>query len=859
MYASRPPPYGVRPRPDLVSPQQQSSAWNSGGDASSTSQSRSAPRVRRPEPVQNIGKYRVIKTIGKGNFAIVKLAKHVPTGRLVAIKIIDKSQLSSSSLQKMCREVKVMKSLNHPNIVKLFEVMETNRTMYLVLEYASGGEIFDYLVTKGRMKESDVRAKFRQIVSAVHYCHQKSIVHRDLKAENLLLDRDFNIKIADFGFSNEFNFHHKLNTFCGSPPYAAPELFQGKKYTGPEVDVWSLGVILYTLITGSLPFDGHNLKELKEKVMKGKYSVPFYVPSDCHRLLRKFLVLNPAKRITLEAAMKDKWLNEGNYGDELQPYTEPVQEIDDERIESMISLGYTREQIDHSLSVHGYDDVWAAYHLLALKAPAPSTPGDSVFCRPVRRTASDLPGTRKPPAARTNCAPRLAEFINIGGITAPLNEIADDEDDDSETVFSSATPHPRPTIDSDRSFIGNESASPIHGVHHLAGLQNKLPRSSVTKMDLSKADESIVLKPDSADPPNGHVPVDTSNDQPVTSKAEEPDPVLESSSDSSECSTEDLQTPRNIPLVTLTRSPTSKRRDNPRTRPSQCATPQTATPSTPATPADQEIWVANSAPTRLMGRNAYRLSSHSDRMPRTDFAARVYPRVNSPQSEVSKTPTNPTRSASFTARQAPVTNLTNGFARFSGIPETPDTSDVESPEQPVVQSNTVVGTRTIPPLLTDSHNNNNQTTKLGGTKFRSSPACASSTVPSCDPATIVGVAETAPNWHVQPVPSGRPSGLYDSGYASASGSRFSRNVPTRQTVHGLPERVSRPSSPPLAHQSDPTLSPPPPDQPVKETPEASGLVCGRRHQHSTFFSRLVARIGRKRNVMNTADVRITSV
>lgn len=133
---------------------------------------------------------------------------------------------ASGQLQ-LFREVRIMKMLDHPNIVKLFQVIETEKTLYLVMEYASGGEVFDYLVLHGRMKEKEARAKFRQIVSAVQYCHQKKIIHRDLKAENLLLDSEMNIKIADFGFSNEFTPGNKLDTFCGSPPYAAPELFQG--------------------------------------------------------------------------------------------------------------------------------------------------------------------------------------------------------------------------------------------------------------------------------------------------------------------------------------------------------------------------------------------------------------------------------------------------------------------------------------------------------------------------------------------------------------------------------------------------------------------------------------------------------
>uniref|UniRef100_A0A6Q2ZDB2 MAP/microtubule affinity-regulating kinase 3 n=1 Tax=Esox lucius TaxID=8010 RepID=A0A6Q2ZDB2_ESOLU len=341
----------------------------------------SLPRCRNSvasttEEQPHIGNYRLLKTIGKGNFAKVKLARHLLTGREVAVKIIDKTQLNPTSLQKfrilhskqLFREVRIMKILNHPNIVKLFEVIETEKTLYLIMEYASGGEVFDYLVAHGRMKEKEARAKFRQIVSAVQYCHQKRIVHRDLKAENLLLDADMNIKIADFGFSNEFTLGSKLDTFCGSPPYAAPELFQGKKYDGPEVDVWSLGVILYTLVSGSLPFDGQNLKELRERVLRGKYRIPFYMSTDCENLLKKLLVLNPGKRGSLEQIMRDRWMNVGHEEEELKPHQEPEPDWNDtKRIELMITMGFPKEEITDALTGQKYDETMATYLLLGRK------------------------------------------------------------------------------------------------------------------------------------------------------------------------------------------------------------------------------------------------------------------------------------------------------------------------------------------------------------------------------------------------------------------------------------------------------------------------------------------------------------
>uniref|UniRef100_A0A3B4BZZ3 non-specific serine/threonine protein kinase n=1 Tax=Pygocentrus nattereri TaxID=42514 RepID=A0A3B4BZZ3_PYGNA len=353
----------------------------------------------------HIGNYRLLKTIGKGNFAKVKLARHILTGREVAIKIIDKTQLNPTSLQ------------------KLFEVIETEKTLYLIMEYASGGEVFDYLVAHGRMKEKEARAKFRQIVSAVHYCHQKNIVHRDLKAENLLLDSESNIKIADFGFSNEFTLGNKLDTFCGSPPYAAPELFQGKKYDGPEVDIWSLGVILYTLVSGSLPFDGQNLKELRERVLRGKYRVPFYMSTDCESILRRFLVLNPTKRCSLEQIMKDKWMNVGYDGDELKPHVEPLEDYSDpERIEVMIGMGYSREEIREALTTQKYNEITATYLLLGRKSE------DGVESR----SSSSLSLARVRPSPITNGTSKHSSTSSSGSASAATH---------SKTQRSASTYH----------------------------------------------------------------------------------------------------------------------------------------------------------------------------------------------------------------------------------------------------------------------------------------------------------------------------------------------------------------------------------------------------------------------------------
>ncbi|KAF3836931.1 hypothetical protein F7725_004395, partial [Dissostichus mawsoni] len=388
----------------------------------------------------HIGNYRLLKTIGKGNFAKVKLARHVLTGK------------------ELFREVRIMKMLNHPNIVKLFEVIETEKTLYLVMEYASGGEVFDYLVAHGRMKEKEARAKFRQIVSAVQYCHQKCIVHRDLKAENLLLDADMNIKIADFGFSNEFTLGNKLDTFCGSPPYAAPELFQGKKYDGPEVDVWSLGVILYTLVSGSLPFDGQNLKELRERVLRGKYRIPFYMSTDCENLLKKFLILNPSKRGSLEQQiMRDRWMNVGHEDEELKPYIEPMPDYKDpRRTDIMLTMGFSAEEIQDSLVNQKYNDVMAAYLLLDFRNNELEESG--IKPRPGSDVQRSVSSNQKPQNRRTN--DQGSSYSKRGGQTD--NRTAGEDAGRKGSSGSSTTKVPAsPLVPTDRKKSATPSTNSI--------------------------------------------------------------------------------------------------------------------------------------------------------------------------------------------------------------------------------------------------------------------------------------------------------------------------------------------------------------------------------------------------------------
>ncbi|XP_036432439.1 NUAK family SNF1-like kinase 1 [Colossoma macropomum] len=256
-------------------------------------------------------RYELLETLGRGTYGKVKKAIERHSGREVAIKSIRKEKIKDEQdMVHIRREIEIMSSLRHPHIISIYEVFENKDKIVIVMEYASKGELYDYISERRRLTERETRHFFRQIVSAVHYCHKNGVVHRDLKLENVLLDENCNIKIADFGLSNLYHKDKLLQTFCGSPLYASPEIVNGRPYRGPEVDSWALGVLLYTLVYGTMPFDGGDHKNLIRQISNGEYREPTQ-SSDARGLIRWMLMVNPDRRATVEDIANHWWVNWG--------------------------------------------------------------------------------------------------------------------------------------------------------------------------------------------------------------------------------------------------------------------------------------------------------------------------------------------------------------------------------------------------------------------------------------------------------------------------------------------------------------------------------------------------------------------
>uniref|UniRef100_A0A8C2WRH3 Si:dkey-16p21.7 n=1 Tax=Cyclopterus lumpus TaxID=8103 RepID=A0A8C2WRH3_CYCLU len=468
-----------------------------------------------------VGPYRLEKTLGKGQTGLVKLGVHCITGQKVAIKIVNREKLSESVLMKVEREIAILKLIEHPHVLKLHDVYENNKYLYLVLEHVSGGELFDYLVKKGRLTPKEARKFFRQIISALDFCHSHSICHRDLKPENLLLDEKNNIRIADFGMASLQVGDSLLETSCGSPHYACPEVIRGEKYDGRRADVWSCGVILFALLVGALPFDHDNLRQLLEKVKSGVFHMPHFIPPDCQALLKGMIEVNPDKRLTLEAIQKHPWYQGGR--NEPCPEQPPprrvcvkrilsLTDLDPDVLDSMSSLGCFRDRVKLTQDLTSEEEnqeKMIYYLLLDRKERYPSCEDEDL------PTRNDLDPPRKrvdsPMLTRHGrCRPerKSLEVLSVtdqGSPTPPRRALDTNAHSQRSRSVSgastglSSSPLSSPRVTPQGSPLPTPLGTPVHQIHHPS---STTPPSSSSSSSSSRADgaggASLSLTPPSS-------------------------------------------------------------------------------------------------------------------------------------------------------------------------------------------------------------------------------------------------------------------------------------------------------------------------------------------------------------------------
>ncbi|KAL8839509.1 MAG: hypothetical protein Q9170_001732 [Blastenia crenularia] len=377
-----------------------------------------AAKRRTTIPAQT-GQWSLGKTIGAGSMGKVKLAKNLETGEQVAVKIVprqstdehhsnrERERADQSKEIRTAREAAIVTLLNHPYICAMRDVVRTNYHWYMLFEYVNGGQMLDYIISHGRLKEKQARKFGRQIASALDYCHRNSIVHRDLKIENILISKTGDIKIIDFGLSNLFSPRAQLKTFCGSLYFAAPELLQARQYTGPEVDIWSFGIVLYVLVCGKVPFDDQSMPQLHAKIKE-----------ECKNLISRMLVTDPKKRASLSEILNHPWITKGfnSPPENYLPSREPIQlPLDSAVVEKMTGFDFgSSEYITRELTkVINSDEYQEAVRQNAREQLSHAASGEK------RRGVFDFYKRRSSVSSRDTLVNTSAEAVQLG--TDPVN------------------------------------------------------------------------------------------------------------------------------------------------------------------------------------------------------------------------------------------------------------------------------------------------------------------------------------------------------------------------------------------------------------------------------------------------------
>jgi len=326
-------------------------------------------RTTKSKKKPNKGPYLLGEPLGEGAFAKVRLATQIHIKEKCAIKIVDKRLLEDNKdIQRLKKEIKILKNIRHKNIIQLFDIMESKTNLYFVMEYCKGGELFDYIVKNKRLKENEACKFFQQIINGVEYLHKQGIIHRDLKPENLLLDYNNNIKISDFGLSTFFTKNHYLQTACGTPSYAPPEMLEGLQYNGEASDIWSCGIILYAMLCGTLPFTESKEEIIVRKIKTHDYSIPKYLSNEAQDMLNHILKINPEERFTIEGIKKHPWFNliEPHLikGISLNEIKIPV---DENILEIVKNFGFDKEECRNLLLKNKFCSLTSIYYLCLKK------------------------------------------------------------------------------------------------------------------------------------------------------------------------------------------------------------------------------------------------------------------------------------------------------------------------------------------------------------------------------------------------------------------------------------------------------------------------------------------------------------